>query len=158
MITLDALRQVPLFAECSDEQLQWLAEQGAEVWLQPGEFHRKEGDPADHVFVMLEGEVRVAEQVGNQELVLATYGPKTLYGELPILMGTPYYWASGRALRSCHIWELHKDAFWQMLATIPAVATVILQTMAKRVQELQSMSQQRKSWIESGYPGCRAGP
>lgn len=46
MVTIDARRQVPLFAELSDEQLQWLTEQGTEVWLQPGEFHRKEGDPA----------------------------------------------------------------------------------------------------------------
>jgi len=146
----EALRQVPLFTELSNEQLKWLAEQGTEVWLQPGEYHRKEGDPAEHVFVMLEGEVRVTEQVGNQELVLATYGPKTLFGELPILMGTPYYWASGRALRPCHILELRQEAFWQMLATMPSVATAILQTMAKRVQELQSMSQQREKLIELG--------
>jgi len=31
------------------EQLQWLAEQGTEVWLEPGEIHRAQGDPADHV-------------------------------------------------------------------------------------------------------------
>ncbi len=93
----DALRQVPLFAKLPDEQLQWLCEQGTEVWRQPGEIHRAEGSPADHVFVMLEGEVRVSQQVGDEELVLATYGPKTLFGELPVLMGDEYFWASGRA-------------------------------------------------------------
>jgi signal transduction histidine kinase len=150
MLDIETLRQVPLFTKLPDEQLQWLVEQGTEVWLQPGEFHRKEGDPAEHVFVMLEGEVRVTEKVGNQELVLATYGPKTLFGELPVLMGTPYYWASGRALVPCHIFELRKDAFWQMLGKIPTVATTILRTMAERVQELQSMSQQREKLIELG--------
>jgi len=133
MVTIDALRQVPLFAELSDEQLQWLAEQGTEVWLRPGEFHRREGDLAEHVFVMLTGEVRVTEQVGNRELVLATYGPKTLFGELPILMGTPYYWASGRALSACHVLELSKETFWQMLSIMPPVATAILRTTAERV-------------------------
>lgn len=83
---------MPLFAELSKEQLQWLAELGTEVWLQPGEIHRAQGDPAEHVFVMLEGEVRVVEKVGEQEMVLATYGAKTLFGELPILLGIPYYW------------------------------------------------------------------
>jgi len=150
MVTIDALRQVPLFAELSDEQLQWLAEQGTEVWLQPGEFHRREGDLAEHVFVMLTGEVRVTEQVGNRELVLATYGPKTLFGELPILMGTPYYWASGRALSACHVLELSKETFWQMLSIMPPVATAILRTTAERVQQLQSMSQQREKLIELG--------
>lgn len=150
MIDINTLRQVPLFAELSDEQLQWLAEQGTEVWLEPGEIHRAQGDPADHVFVMLLGEVRVMEKVGDQELVLATYGPKTLFGELPILMGMTEFWASGRALSQCHIFELGKDAFWQMLAKIPAVATAILRTMAERMQELQLMSQQREKLIELG--------
>lgn len=150
MIDIDALRQVPLFAELLDEQLQWLAEQGTEVWLQPGEIHRAQGDPAEHIFVMLEGSVVVTEKVGEQELVLATYGPKTLFGELPILMGTTEFWATGRSLSNCHIFELGKDAFWQMLAKIPAVATAILRTMAERVQDLQSMSQQREKLIELG--------
>lgn len=99
---------------------------------------------------MLEGKVRVTEQVGNQELVLATYGPKTLFGELPILMGAPYYWVSGLALRSCHILELNEAAFWHMLGRIPTVATAILRTMAEPVQESQSMSQQREKLIELG--------
>lgn len=150
MLDIDALRQVPLFAELSDDQLQWLSEQGTEVWLQPGEIHRAQGDPAEHVFVLLEGEVRVTEKVGDREMVLATYGAKTLFGELPILMGIPYYWAGGRALNPCHIFELGLDAFWRMLATLPAVATAILRTMAERVQELQLMSQQREKLIELG--------
>ncbi len=150
MIDIDALRQVPLFAELADEQLQWLAEQGTEVWLQPGEIHRAQGDPAEHIFIMLEGSIRVTEKVGEQELVLATYGPKTLFGELPILMGMTEFWATGRALSNCHIFELGKDTFWQMLGKIPTVATAILRTMAERVQELQSMSQQREKLIELG--------
>ena len=138
------LRQVPLFAELSDEQLQWLCEQGREVWLEPGEIHQAEGDPAEHVFVILEGEMRVTQRVGEQEIVLATYGPKTLFGELPILTGSSYFWASGCALSPCHIFELGKDAFWRMLATVPCMTTVILRTMAERVQKFQSLWQQRE--------------
>ena len=45
MIDIDTLRQVPRFAGLSDEQLQWLAEQGTQVWLQPGEQIASEGNP-----------------------------------------------------------------------------------------------------------------
>ncbi|MBD2103018.1 sensor histidine kinase [Leptolyngbya sp. FACHB-261] len=147
---IEALGQVPLFANIAEEQLGWLAEQGNEIWLQPGEIHRAEGDPADHVFVMFSGEVRITQKVGQQELVLVTYGPKTLFGELPILTGTPYYWAGGRAVSECHILELPQAAFWQMLAMMPTVATSILRTMAERVQELQARAQQRGTLIELG--------
>ena len=146
----EALRQVPLFAKLPDEQLQWLCEQGTEVWRQPGEIHRAEGDPADHVFVMLEGEVRVSQQVGDEEIVLATYGPKTLFGELPILLGQEYFWASGRALTQCHIFELRKEAFWRLISTCSCITTTIFRTMAERVQNLESMLQQREKLAALG--------
>lgn len=150
MLDIEELRQVELFASLSDEQLRWLCEQGKEIWLQPGDIHRSAGDPAEQVFIMIDGEVQVTQKVGNQEIVLVTYGSKTFFGELPILTGETHYWAGGKAVQPCHILELDKDKFWQMLATMPAVTTLILQTMAQRVQELQSMSQQREKLAALG--------
>ena len=69
----DTLRQVPLLAELSDSRLEWLIEQGTEVHLQPGDIHRQEGDRAEHVFLLLEGEVRITQTARNQEILLATY-------------------------------------------------------------------------------------
>lgn len=150
MIDIKDLKQVELFSTLTDEQLQWLCEQGKEVWLQPGEYHRHTGDPADQVFIMIDGEVQITQTVGNQEIVLVTYGAKTFFGELPILTGETTYWACGKAIQPCHILELDKDKFWQMLSTMPTVTTSILQTMAQRVQELQSMSQQREKLAALG--------
>jgi signal transduction histidine kinase len=149
-LDIDTLRQVPLFAKLSDERLQWLLEQGKEVWLQPGEIHRAQGSPAEHVFVLLEGEVRVTQKVGNQEIILATYSPKTLFGELPVLMGKTHFWASSRALTRCHIFELPNETFWQMLASCTCVMTTILRTMAERVQAVMSLSQHREKLVALG--------
>jgi signal transduction histidine kinase len=150
MLDIEALRQVELFSTLTDDQLLWLCEQGTEVWLEPGDIHRSAGDPADQVFIMIDGEVQVTQTVGTQEIVLVTYGPKTFFGELPILTGETTYWASGKAVQRSHILELHQEKFWQMLATMPTVTTSILQTMAQRVQELQSMSQQREKLAALG--------
>lgn len=111
MLDVDYLRQVPLFAELPETRLQWLIEQGTEVWLQAGEIHREQGAPADCVFVMLKGEVRVTQKSGNREIILATYGDKTLFGELPLLLGDTHFWAGGRAVTECHILELRNDTF-----------------------------------------------
>lgn len=150
MLDIDTLRQVPIFAKLPDERLQWLLEQGTEVWLQPGQIHRHQGDPAEHVFVLLEGQVRIVQQVGNEEIVLAIYEPKTLYGELPVLMGQPHFWASGRAITHCHVFELGKEAFWQMLSSCTCVMTCILRTMAERLQALQSLTQHRERLVALG--------
>ncbi|MBW4577149.1 MAG: cyclic nucleotide-binding domain-containing protein [Aphanothece sp. CMT-3BRIN-NPC111] len=150
MLDIDTLRQVPLFAGLVDRQLHWLLEQGIEVWRQPGEVHRYEGDPADHVFVLLEGIIQIKQKVGNQEILLATYDTKTLFGELPVLMGQEYFWASGRALTQCHIFELPNKVFWELLSSCNCVLTAILRTMAERLQEIQSISQHREKLVALG--------
>lgn len=146
----DLLRQVPLLAELPDRRLDWLIEQGTEVYLQPGEIHRKEGDRADHVFVLLEGEVRITQTAGNQEILLTTYQAKTLFGELPVLLGDEFFWASGRAITPCHVLELSNQAFMELLSSCSCVMTKILRTMAERVQEVQVISQQREKLVALG--------
>jgi signal transduction histidine kinase len=146
----EALRQVPLFSKLPEKELQWLCEQGTEVWREPGEVHRQEGAPADHVFVLLEGEIRITQQVGTQQLVLATYEPQTLFGELPVLMGQETYWASGIAVTRSRIFELPKEAFWRLLSTCSCVTASILSTMAQRMQNVQNLAQQREKLAALG--------
>lgn len=146
----DLLRQVPLLTELPDRRLDWLIEQGTEVYLQPGEIHRKEGDLADHIFILLEGEVRITQAAGNQEILLATYQAKTLFGELPVLLGDEFFWASGRAITPCHVLELSNQAFMELLSSCSCVMTKILRTMAERVQEVQVISQQREKLVALG--------
>jgi signal transduction histidine kinase len=150
MLNIETLRQVPLFSKLSDKQLQWLLDQGVEVWREPGEIHRHEGDPADHVFVLLEGQVRITQKVGNQEILLAMYEPKTLFGELPVLMGQTHFWATGRAVTRSHILELPNQVFWEMLSSCTCVMTEILRTMAERLQAVQTISQHREKLVALG--------
>lgn len=150
ILDINTLRQIPLLAELPDTRLQWLIEQGTEVWLEPGEIHREQGDAANHVFIMLDGEVRITQKVGNQEIVLATYGAKTLFGELPLMLGDMHYWASGRAVTRCHVLELPNAAFWELLSSCTCVMKMILRTMAERVQDVQTISQNREKLVALG--------
>ncbi len=150
MLDINTLRQVPLFAQLPEARLQWLLEQGKEVWRERGEVHRHEGERANHVFVLLEGHIRITQKVGNQEILLANYEPKTLFGELPVLMGQEFFWASSRAITHCHIFELPNEAFWELLSSCTCVMTTILRTMAERVQQVESLSQQREKLVALG--------
>ncbi len=146
----DALSQVAIFAHLPETRLQWLIEHGKEVWLEPGETHREQGSIADDVFILIEGELRVVQKTGNQEVILATYQAKTLFGELPILLGDTHFWAAGRAVTRCHIFEFSNQVFWELMTSCSCVMTTILRTMAERLQEVQSMSQQREKLASLG--------
>lgn len=149
MLDLDALRQVPLFAHLKDEQLHWLSKHGSYIWLQPGDKLVREGEPADYFFVLLEGELQLTKNVGGQEIYVNTYEPKTVFGEMSILIGRPYI-GSGHALKQSHLLRLQKDTFWQMLATCPSITRKLLSIMAQRLQMLESMSQQHEKLIALG--------
>ncbi len=105
----DTLCKVPQLAELPESRIDWLIEQTTEIYLQPGELHHREGDRAEHVFILSEGEVRITQKVGNQEVLLTTYQAKTLFGEVPVLLGDELFWASGRAVPHCRIKLLQRD-------------------------------------------------
>jgi CRP-like cAMP-binding protein len=52
------LRQIEIFSDLRDDQLEWFASSADEIVLDPGDVLLHEGDAADALFVVLEGEVR----------------------------------------------------------------------------------------------------
>jgi len=145
-----ALRTLNLFDELTDAELQTIAGQGNAIFLDTGDIHREEGDPAEHVFILLEGEIQVTQRVGAQEVLLATYGPRTLFGELPLLMGIDTFFARGRATQPTRVFEFTNEVFRQILRTYSSVSIAVLRTMAARVQHLASISQQREKLASLG--------
>src|SRR5438067_6198362 len=98
----NTLRQVPLFAQLKDDELRCV-EQGEELWLSSGEEFITEGEPAENFYVLLEGEVRVTKKVAeNKEISVASHGPGTFLGEVPILLGIPYE-VTIRTLQQSHL-------------------------------------------------------
>ncbi len=84
-ITIKALSQVPLFDGLTEEQLWWVVEQGSEKFVPAGEDGGREGEPVDHLNVILEGEFRWSRKVAGGEVVMNTYGPGAFFAEVPLL-------------------------------------------------------------------------
>src|SRR5262249_38670393 len=77
------LRTVNAFAEASDEELHWFLANCKQARGEVGDIVIREGEPAEHMFVSLEGEVRGRrESLGGASPVF-TVGAKTVGGILP---------------------------------------------------------------------------
>jgi signal transduction histidine kinase len=143
------LRQVPLFAQLRDDELRCV-EKGEELWLPQGEEFITEGEPAENFYVLLKGQVRVTKKVAaNKETFMASHGPGTFLGEVPILLGIPYE-VTIRTLEQSHVFKIKKETFWQMISTCPSITQEILRTMAQRVQLVQTISQQQAKLVSLG--------
>ncbi|MBW4672840.1 MAG: cyclic nucleotide-binding domain-containing protein [Desmonostoc geniculatum HA4340-LM1] len=147
---LDALRQVSLFAQLTDEQFQWLSEHGDELWLVPGEYIALEGEPIENFYVLIEGEIEFRKQVGNVERHIMSFGPGTYTGHELILLDVPHYLVNVRAVKPTYMLKWDTDTFWQMLTTCPSITRDLLIITAQRVQMLESMSQHHQKLIALG--------
>lgn len=144
------LRQIPVLANLPESKLQWMIDQGEAIKLKSGELLRREGEPADCVFLLLEGSFRLTQRVGNQDVLLKQHDAPTLFGEVPLLMGVPSFWASGRAITACYVLQLDAESFWQFMRLCPTLAMSILQEMVGRIQEVQVLVQHRERLASLG--------
>ena len=134
---------MPLFEGLTDEQLREVLEVGFERFVPAGKVGGREGEPVDHLYVILEGEFRWSKKVGGGEVVMNTYGPGEFYAEVPLLLGKPFL-ATWRALADSRVFALPDKTFRRMLATHPSFSNTILEVMAQRIQTLYSVAQQRE--------------
>src|SRR6266850_6439972 len=146
--TLRALQTVPLFSTLSDGQLSCLGP-GEIVQVEAGKVLASEGNPIDSFYVLLEGEMRISRNYGNQAILMGVAKPGTFLGEVPLLLDSPIV-ATVRTLKPCRLFRLSKDDFWRMLSTCPSVASQIFRTMATRVRNMEGYSQQREKLASLG--------
>ena len=143
MTTLEELRRSSPFDGLTDEQLRRVIEEGSEARVPRGELYAREGEPIEHLYVVLEGELRITKLLDGREMVINNYGPGVFFGEVPLLAGTPFL-ASGRALVDSRLFMIPERVFRRMLTTYPTFSDTVLETMAQRVQILQSIAQERE--------------
>ena len=143
MTTLEELRQVPLFKGLTDEELREVLEEGSEEFIPAGEVGGREGEPVNHLYVILEGEFRWSKKVDGGEVVMNTYGSGEFFAEVPLLLGKPFL-ATWRALADSRVFALPNQIFRQMLTIHPSFSHTVLEMLAQRIQVLYSVSQQRE--------------
>ena len=143
MTTLDELRQVPLFKGLTEGQLREVLEEGSEEFIPAGEVGGREGEPVDHLYVILEGEFRWSKKVDGGEVVMNTYGSGEFFAEVPLLLGKPFL-ATWRALADSRVFALPNETFRRMLTTHPSFSNAVLEMLAQRIQVLYSVAQQRE--------------
>src|SRR5882724_7735813 len=66
MIDKSELLRVPVFADLPDDQLDWFLSQCQEQILKPGDAYIRQGDAAETMFVILEGEFQVRGDINGE--------------------------------------------------------------------------------------------
>jgi len=140
----ERIRQIPAFSSLEREGMEQIASGGRITKLAAGEYCFKAGQPADWLMVLIYGQIQITQQEQGQERVMVTYQAPDFFGDIPILLGQPNYFANARALTECKVYRLHVDSFWQILGRYPEATRQFMQAAAQRMNRLQAFSSERQ--------------
>ncbi len=130
------LSRLSLFAQLGEDELRALAER-----TRPRIFHRgdtifRKDDPATHLYLVLEGAVKIAlPGEFGQEALVALVRAGDFFGELSLLDGGARS-ASAMATEETHAALLARDDFLSFLEAHPAAMRVVLAELARTIRRL----------------------
>ncbi len=144
-----ALRQIPVFSDLEESQLQWFAAHAEDLRLAPGDVVTREGDAADALFVLLEGEVQGRSETAGVDAPIYIVRSGQVTGMLPYSRMT-HFTLTIRAVMPSRGARLHKDRFNEMLQYIPQLLPRLMGVMADRIRETSRNAQQREKLMALG--------
>jgi signal transduction histidine kinase len=139
--TSDLLRRVPAFEGLPDDQVAWFLSQSRELALHAGESYARQGEPADAMFVLLEGEFQWRGELAGESFVLAIKAGEVT-GVLPFSRMKKFT-LSGRALTEARVLRFPATLFSELVQKMPELATRLVGVMSDRIREATRFEQQR---------------
>jgi len=148
-VSIDDLRATFLFEAFSDDQLRWLAGHAEEVVCPAGTAAVTEGDPADALWVLLEGEMQVIRKVAGRDTVMATgTAPGTWAGWLPVFDGPSQ--VTARLVSDSRLLRIPKETVRQLLHGGFPVASHLLAGITYGIQNFEATARQQEKLAALG--------
>jgi len=143
MERLLALKQVPLFALLSLEQLEAIQQISQELEYVANETIIREGDRGGDLYLLLEGEVRVVKGAGTaQERLLGTVAAIGYFGEMAALDNEPRS-ATVVAARPSRMLRLESESLKELIHQMPEISFEIMRVLTQRVRKAESQRTDR---------------
>jgi signal transduction histidine kinase len=139
--TLELLRKSPVFADLPEDQIDWFLSQSREIELKAGEVYARQGDPADAMFVLLEGEFQWRGEFSGETFVRDLHAGEVT-GVLPFSR-MKNYTLSGRVTSDARVLRFPRSLFPQLVQRMPELATRLVGLMSDRIREATRFEQQR---------------
>jgi thioredoxin reductase (NADPH) len=138
MLTIDDVRAVPLFADLATPELARLAETSADLCLETGEFAVPEGGERA-LFAVLAGKMEVVKLFDGVERRLGWRVPGTIFGEVPIALGSPFP-GGYRAAEPSRVMRIEAQQYYALAAASPEVAAKVSALARERIGGLQGIT------------------
>jgi CRP-like cAMP-binding protein len=135
---IKALGGVPGFDVLDRAYLVEIAGASVNLMWPEGSFVYTKGSPADALYIVLEGAVRIYDEIEGEEIEIARIGPGEYFGEISLLMETTHT-KNVQAVEDTELLVLSKESFGRLLASSPSLDAPVRERSETRKTETEGM-------------------
>jgi signal transduction histidine kinase len=141
MVDKSELLRVPTFADLPEDQIEWFISQSQEMNLKAGDTYSRQGDPADAMFVILEGQLQGRGELAGDTI---TFHLKAgdVTGVLPFSR-MKQFTVSQRAETDGRALRFPASLFPELVQKMPELTKRLVGLMSDRIREVTRLEQQR---------------
>jgi len=141
MVEISDLVHVPVFSGLPEDQLTWFLSQCQELRLKAGENYTRQGEPADAMYVLLEGEFQMRGELAGENIVIPLKAGDVT-GVLPFSR-MKQFTVSGKAVSEARALRFPSARFPELVQKMPELTTRLVGLMSDRIRETTRFEQQR---------------
>jgi signal transduction histidine kinase len=141
MVEKSELLRVPAFADLPDDQIAWFINQSQELHLKAGDTYARQGDPADSMFVILEGRLQGRGELAGESVVF-DLEPGDVTGVLPFSR-MKQFTVGGRAETDSRALRFPASLFPDLVQKMPELTKRLVGLMSDRIRETTRREQQQ---------------
>ena len=129
------LREIPIFADLSPEDLELVANIAREEWYPENTAIFYQEEEGNVMFVIVEGHLHVVRTVNGTEQILAERGPGDFVGEMAVIESAPRS-ATLRTHSEVRVLAIDGETFKGILRERPDVSFAVLRNVSRRLREM----------------------
>ncbi len=141
MVDKSELLRFPIFADLPSDQIEWFISQTQELRVKAGDVYIRQGDPADAMFVVIEGHLQGRGEFSG-EAITFVIEPGDVTGLLPFSRMKQFK-VSLRAETDSRALRFPATLFPVLVQKMPELTQRLVGLMADRIRETTRIEQQR---------------
>jgi signal transduction histidine kinase len=143
------LREIPALAGLPDEVFAWLIENGEELRLAANEVYLREGELADRLVIVLEGELHGRVEGPERDGLVYVIPRGAISGKLPFSRMT-HYGVTIRAVAPSRVLWLDTKHFPELMRDFPALLQRLVEVLSDRVREVTRLDERHDKLMALG--------
>jgi len=135
-LLLAQLRGTPLFQKCDQNFLQSLKDRMELVSFESGEPITAEGEPAEWLYMVRSGFVRLAQKFGSGEIVTTYLSKGMTLGEVELLIGHTGGWVfTASSVEHTELVKISRTDFEELIRRFPPAEKLLWDSAVTRIKE-----------------------